>query len=126
LPSRNPQQRFADILADIDFLQQHTASIDLSGFASNKLILYAAERVLSRISEAATRLMGQAESLAPEQPWQQIRALGNRIRHEYDHLDAVVLWEIIQNDLPALKTTCERVLGRTGTQAGNGDAPRDR
>ena len=59
----------------------------------------------------------------PEQPWKQIRALGNRIRHEYDHLDAAVLWEIIQNDLPdALKISCERLLGRTGTEPGNGDA----
>lgn len=122
MPSKNPMQRFADILADIDFLQQHTASLELSEFASNKLILYAVERALSRISEAATRLKGQAERLAPEQPWKQIRALGNRIRHEYDHLDAAVLWEIIQNDLPALKISCERVLGRTGTEPGNGDA----
>ena len=98
MPSKNPKQRFADILADIDFLQQHTASLELSEFSSNKLIVYAVERALSRISEAGTRLKGQAESLAPEQPWKQIRALGNRIRHEYDHLEAAVLWEIIQND----------------------------
>ena len=83
---------------------------------------YIPDGVLSRISEAGTRLKGQAESLAPDQPWKQIRALGNRIRHEYDHLVAAVLWEIIQNDLPTLKISSERVLGRTGTEPGNGDA----
>ena len=81
-------------------------------------MLYAVERALSRISEAASRLGQQAETMAPEQPWGEIRALGNRIRHEYDHLDTAILWEIVERDLPSLRATCARCFAQlaSGTQ----------
>ena len=112
LSTRSLERRFSEIVADIEFVQMHTVGLSSAMLANNQLILYAVERALGRISEAATRLKGQGETLAPEQPWAQIRALGNRIRHEYDHLDSVVLWEIVETDLPSLKSSCERVLAQ--------------
>ncbi len=70
----------------------------------------AVERCLERMSEAAAKLGETASELAPEQPWQQIRSLGNRIRHEYDRLRAERLWEIVKDDLPSLRAACELAL----------------
>ncbi len=76
----------------------------------------AVERCLERISEAAAKLGETAPKLAPEQPWQQIRALGNRIRHEYDRLRVERLWEIVKDDLPGLQRACEQALEKLRDQ----------
>jgi uncharacterized protein with HEPN domain len=48
----------------------------------------------------------------PDQPWHKIRALGNRLRHEYDAIREDRLWDIVQIDLPALRAACEDALRR--------------
>jgi uncharacterized protein with HEPN domain len=48
----------------------------------------------------------------PDQPWHKIRALGNRLRHEYDTIRQDRLWDILQIDLPALRDACEEALRR--------------
>jgi uncharacterized protein with HEPN domain len=70
------------------------------------------ERCLERISEAAAKLGDLAPSLVPGQPWQEIRSLGNRLRHEYDLIREDRLWDIVQVDLPALCAACEDALQR--------------
>ena len=50
------------------------------------------------------------DELAPDQPWQEIRSLGNVIRHEYDVLDVEVIWNIVKDDLPSLKDVVERII----------------
>ena len=48
----------------------------------------------------------------PEQPWAQIKAIGNRIRHEYFRIDDAILWEIVTEDLDSLMTVMEAMLAR--------------
>jgi uncharacterized protein with HEPN domain len=48
----------------------------------------------------------------PDQPWPEIRALGNRLRHEYDAIREDRLWDIVQIDLPPLRAACEETLLR--------------
>lgn len=40
-----------------------------------------------------------AETLIPDQPWSDIRGIGNIIRHEYDSVDPLIIWNIINRDL---------------------------
>lgn len=72
----------------------------------------AVERCLERISEAAAKLGDEAGELVPGQPWSEIRALGNRLRHEYDRVRVDRLWAIIVQDLPSLQTACEAGLAK--------------
>lgn len=46
----------------------------------------------------------------PGQPWQKIRAFGNRLRHEYDEIRENRLWDIVQADLPGCALACENAL----------------
>ena len=41
-----------------------------------------------------------AEELCPEISWPKVRGLGNVLRHEYDRIDVVRLWLLIEDDLP--------------------------
>jgi uncharacterized protein with HEPN domain len=42
-----------------------------------------------------------------DQPWQEIRSLGNLLRHAYDDVLFGRLWTTIQDELPALRHACE-------------------
>ncbi|MEO5952833.1 MAG: HepT-like ribonuclease domain-containing protein [Chloroflexia bacterium] len=110
MPSERPASRLEDIKANAEAILDYTAGMDESAFEENRLVYDAVERCLERISEAAAKLGELAPVLVPDQPWRDIRALGNRLRHEYDDISQTHLWEIIQHDLPSLIADCERAL----------------
>jgi len=70
----------------------------------------ATERCLSRISEAASKLGLLAEELAPDQPWNDIRGLGNWLRHEYPHIVKETIWKTVSVDLAPLRRDCGRAI----------------
>ena len=111
MPSRDPAHRFEDILTNIERIELHIEGIhDETAFEEDPTVYDAVERCLERISEAASKLDGDAEVLCPEIPWAQIRGLGNVLRHEYDRVEGVRVWYTIKDDLPALKTASEGAL----------------
>jgi len=95
--------------------------MDLKAFEEDRKTYDAVERCLERISEGATKLGGQAAELMPDQPWQKIRSLGNRLRHEYDAIRENRLWDVVQADLPSLVTACENALRRLREAQGQRD-----
>ncbi len=81
---------------------------------ANPMVIDAVERCLSRISEAAVKLGPEASVLVPDQPWHNIRGLGNRLRHEYDVISPRDLWAIVTDNLPSLRADCQTALDRLG------------
>jgi len=110
LPSDKPDRRLEDIVENARAIQRYVAGMDLSAFEQDQKTYDAVERCLERISEAAAKLGDLAQDLVPGQPWQEIRALGNRLRHEYDVIREDRLWDIVQVDLPSLCAGCEDAL----------------
>ena len=80
-------------------------------FAKDTKTQDAVERCLLRISEAARKLEGIVDTIAPEQPWSDVRAVGNVLRHEYDAVNPDVIWNIIENDLGPLRQAVEKAIG---------------
>jgi uncharacterized protein with HEPN domain len=66
--------------------------------------------VWNGFAEAAIRLGDQAAQLVPGQPWNDIRGMGNRLRHAYDRLSLPVIWSAIQNELPGLEADARQAL----------------
>jgi uncharacterized protein with HEPN domain len=107
VPSSDPAQRFGDIIENIE---RFTAGMDLQASAANEQAGLAVRYPLLIISEAAAKLGDLAAELRPEISWQEIRALGNRSRHDYANIDVVRVWLLLKRDLPPLKTARESAL----------------
>ena len=45
-----------------------------------------------------------------EMPWTQIRGMRNHIVDGYDQVDAEIVWDVIQTELPPLVPIFERIL----------------
>ena len=110
MPSEKPARRLRDIIENGQAILLYTTGMDSASFAQNRLVYDAVERCLERISEAVAKLGDLAPTLMPGQPWRDIRALGNRLRHNYDEIGQDRLWEIVHDDLPALLADCEAAL----------------
>jgi uncharacterized protein with HEPN domain len=48
--------------------------------------------------------------LMPNQPWADIRGMGNRLRHAYDRLDLDIVWNTARDHLPGLAADARRAL----------------
>src|SRR5205085_2437381 len=114
LPSDKPIQRLNDILENIDWVIQYTRDYGFQEFLQDRLVRDAVERCLLRFSEAARKLEGLIDELAPDQPWPDIRALGNAIRHEYDSVNPEVIWNIVENELLPLEKAVETAIEKLG------------
>ena len=112
MPSKDPIQRFEDILDNAILILEFTKGMDLNSFLDDFKTRNATERCLERISEAAKKLGDMAEELCPDVPWADVRALGNFLRHEYDRVDPARVWLTIEDDLGPLRSAAQRALER--------------
>lgn len=62
------------------------------------------------IGEASKQVTPAYKANHPEVEWREVADLRNKIIHEYFGLDYVLLWEIIQLDLPSLKQKIQNLI----------------
>jgi uncharacterized protein with HEPN domain len=110
LPSDRPARSLEDIIENVEAITGCTAGMDAAAFSEDRKTCDAVERCLERISEAAAKLGELASVLVPDQPWPDIRALGNRLRHEYHDIREDRLWGIVKINLPPRCAACEDAL----------------
>jgi uncharacterized protein with HEPN domain len=119
MPSEKPERRLRDIIENIDDILDFTAPFpDVSSAIRDRKTMRAVERCFQIISEAAIKLGAEAERFCPDQPWPDIRGIGNPLRHHYDAISPARLWVTIHDDLPSLRAACAEALRRHF-----GDAP---
>jgi uncharacterized protein with HEPN domain len=110
--SKDPVIAVRDCLTEIDILHELAARLTLDAFRSDAVARRAAAYSIQTISEAVRRIPDEWLAQYPTQPWVQIKAIGNRIRHEYYQLDDAILWEIMTVDASDLRGVMEAMLAQ--------------
>ena len=62
-------------------------------FIADRLCQRGVERCLEVISEASRRLPVELKTAHPDIQWRNIAGIGNVLRHDYDEIDAGVIWQ---------------------------------
>jgi uncharacterized protein with HEPN domain len=86
-------------------------------FVNNNLISSAVERKFEIIGEAMNCIKRDAPELVIENQ-KAIINFRNRVIHAYDSIDKEVIWAIIINHLPKLRTEVERMLQNLNNEKG--------
>lgn len=96
---RKALQSIARFLRDgIDF----TAGLSYEEFQRDAKTVSASAFVIGQIGEYAGRLSQDLLVAHPQIPWKAIRGMRNRIVHEYDYVDFLVIWQTLTVDFPVV------------------------
>jgi uncharacterized protein with HEPN domain len=101
--SRSPLLRIHDMLESIQGIEEAIAGKTFRDYQRSWLLRSAIERGIEVISEASRHLGRDLKAQHDDLRWEDIAGIGNILRHEYQHVDAAIIWRTLKNDLPALK-----------------------
>jgi len=79
-------------------------------FMNSRLIQDAVIRNFEIIGEAIKRLSGEIRQSHPEIPWRRIAGFRDFLIHDYISVEPNEVWNIIEQDLPILKTQNEQII----------------
>lgn len=63
-----------------------------------------------QIGELAKRLSKDFTEYYTEIPWKDVKALRNRIAHDYMHTDFDIFWVTLTEDIPILEAFCSKII----------------
>ena len=99
-------------------IEQFTSGMSFEDFRTKPMVVAAVERKIQIISEAAIRLGDEAELRCPDQPWRDIRGIGNQLRHAYERIDLNEIWNALTDDLSPLKESTLRAISNPTLRPG--------
>ena len=76
----------------------------------NRLLQLALVRLIEIIGEAASGVTKESQEKYLQVPWPQVISTRNRLIHGYDMVDYDILWQTVQEDLPALLKNLQDML----------------
>lgn len=106
---KDPKILIAHILQSIDFVEEYSKGIQKEQFIGDYEKQDAIIRRLEIIGEAVASLENKFKESYPNIPWQDIADMRNRLIHEYFAIDLDLVWEVLQKDIPALKTNILKI-----------------
>ncbi|RPI98825.1 MAG: DUF86 domain-containing protein [Chloroflexi bacterium] len=91
-----------DILQSARMIQAFVGDMDEAAFHKDIKTQDAVIRRIEVIGEAVRRLSLEFRENHPQIPWQQIAGMRSKLIHEYDRVDLVAVWEVVQHDIGML------------------------
>ena len=77
--------------------------MDYEQFCTDSKLVEACVFNLSQMGELANRVDAAFAESHPQVPWRLLYGLRNRIVHDYEGVNLQLIWQIIGDDLPALR-----------------------
>ena len=99
----------------VDYCQQIQKSVERFGdsfevFQADPDYKNSVALCVLQIGELSGQLSEEFKDTHQEIPWREIKAMRNVVAHRYGTIDTQVLFETVQNDIPALLEYCKTLL----------------
>ena len=99
-----------DILESIQKIEKYTKNISYKKFTENNLLIDGVTRNLGIIGEAVKNLPLELRKKYPIVEWKKIAGLRDIVIHEYSGINLEIIWDIIINKIPELKTSTKKII----------------
>jgi uncharacterized protein with HEPN domain len=107
---RDSRVYLEDILEATRKITTYTGSLSKAAFLEDEKTIDAVVRNLEVIGEAVKKLPEDLRARHPALEWKKMAGLRDILIHEYFGLDAEIVWDIIQNKVPALDRVVRTML----------------
>ena len=97
------------ILKYISKVLDYTKDTEYDAFINNSILVEACVFNLSQIGELANKIDKEFEESNPSIPWRVMYGLRNKIVHDYEGVNLVLIWDIVKEDLPELGAQLEEL-----------------
>jgi uncharacterized protein with HEPN domain len=101
------EDRLRDILEAISDIQGLMQGVGFEQFTSDRHKRLLIERLLEIVCEASRTVPDDIKREGSSIDWRKMIDLGNVLRHAYHSTEAELVWDIVQNRLPPLKSFAE-------------------
>lgn len=102
------EDRLQDILEAIGEIQGLMQGVGFDQFTSDRHKRLLMERLLEIVCEASRTIPDNIKQEEPSIDWRKMIDFGNVLRHAYHTTKVELVWNIVQNHLPPLKSFAER------------------
>jgi len=102
--------RLKHILDAILEIESYIVKADFSEFLDNSMMRFACIKQIEIIGEASNHVSDEVKLKFSSIEWSQIIGMRNVFVHEYFGVDSSLVWEIILNDIPDLKSKIVEIL----------------
>ena len=97
------------IIKYISKVLEYTKDIGYDDFINNSILVEACVFNLSQIGELANKIDKDFEQSNPSIPWRVMYGLRNKIVHDYEGVNLVLIWDIVNEDLSQLNAQLEEL-----------------
>ncbi len=108
--SFEPREYLRHIQVEIEFLQSSFSGLILEDFLADETLRRAAVRSLEIIGEAARKVPEEFRAKYPAIEWRAMSGMRNRLIHDYFGVDHELVWDVVQNRIPTLRSQIEAIL----------------
>ncbi|MEN6386524.1 MAG: DUF86 domain-containing protein [Phycisphaerales bacterium] len=106
---RSDRERLLDVIEAIERIEKYSSK-NKDSFDKDELVQNWIIHHLFIVGEAVSRISDDLQEKYCEIPWSKIIGMRNILAHGYFEVDTNVVWSVVKNDLPELKTNIQKIL----------------
>ncbi|MBE7013920.1 MAG: DUF86 domain-containing protein [Ruminococcaceae bacterium] len=97
------------IIKYISKVINYSKDVNYEDFVNNSILVEACVFNLSQIGELANKIDKEFEENNPSIPWRVMYGLRNKIVHDYEGVNLILIWDIIKEDLQGLNDQLKKL-----------------
>lgn len=112
---RAPSDHLHDVLEAIDAVLEYTSGGE-AAFQRDPMVRDAVCARLIQIGQAVKDAQAEGLDLSrtrPDIPWRSVAGMRDRLAHKYALLDKVLVWAVVERELPRLRQAVRAILSRS-------------
>ncbi|WP_267878556.1 HepT-like ribonuclease domain-containing protein [Hydrogenobacter thermophilus] len=95
-------------------IMNYTKGLTYEDFKKNEMVIDAVTRNIEILGEASKSISDGLKNKYPEVGWKEIARTRDKIIHFYFGINLEIIWDIVIEDIPKLKTELEKIIKLEG------------